>query len=102
MIEELRPADQVELFVELDAKQRDELLPQMDVELAASEPLEERYLSASLFTPARKRGVWPLLLLVAETLTGSVLRHVEHELAAIVALVFFVPLLIGTGGNAGS
>jgi magnesium transporter len=33
---------------------------------------------------------------------GIVLRHFEDELAKVVALSFFVPLLIGTGGNAGS
>lgn len=70
--------------------------------MGAIEPLDERYLSASLFTLARKRGVWLLLLFVAETLTGSVLRHFEQELATVVALAFFIPLLIGTGGNAGS
>jgi len=39
---------------------------------------------------------------VAETFTGSVIRFYESELAAVVALSFFIPLLIGTGGNAGS
>ncbi len=67
--------------------------------MGATEPLEERYLSASLFTMARKRGTWLLLLFAAETLTGSVLRHFEVELATVVALAFFVPLLIGTGGQ---
>jgi magnesium transporter len=42
------------------------------------------------------------LLFVAETFTGTVLRYFESELAAVVALSFFIPLLIGTGGNAGS
>lgn len=70
--------------------------------MGASEPLVKRYLSAGLFTLARKRAVWLLLLFVAETFTGTVLRHFEHELDAVVALAFFVPLLIGTGGNAGS
>jgi magnesium transporter len=50
----------------------------------------------------RKRLSWLLMLFVAETFTGSVLRHFEGELAAVTALAFFVPLLIGTGGNAGS
>ena len=50
----------------------------------------------------RKRIGWLLLLFVAETFTGTVLRHYEGELAAVVALSFFIPLLIGTGGNAGS
>lgn len=43
-----------------------------------------------------------LLLFVAGSLTGSVLRHFEDELQAMVALTFFVPLLIGNGGNAGT
>jgi magnesium transporter len=43
-----------------------------------------------------------VLLFVAETATGTVLRYFEDELAKVVALSFFVPLLIGTGGNAGS
>ena len=43
-----------------------------------------------------------VLLFVAETATGTVLRHFEDELAKVVALSFFIPLLIGTGGNAGS
>ena len=50
----------------------------------------------------RKRIGWLLLLFVAETFTGTVLRFFENELAAVVALSFFIPLLIGTGGNAGS
>jgi magnesium transporter len=51
---------------------------------------------------ARKRIGWLLLLFVTESLTGTVLRHFAGELEAVVALAFFVPLLIGTGGNAGS
>jgi cation transporter-like permease len=43
-----------------------------------------------------------VLLFVAETATGTVLRYFDDELAKVVALSFFVPLLIGTGGNAGS
>ena len=43
-----------------------------------------------------------LLLFLTETLTGSVLRHFEAEMASVVSLAFFIPLLIGTGGNAGS
>jgi magnesium transporter len=39
---------------------------------------------------------------VAETATGTVLRYFEDELAKVVALSFFIPLLIGTGGNTGA
>ena len=43
-----------------------------------------------------------LLLFLAEAYTGTVLRNFENELQAVVALSFFIPLLIGTGGNLGS
>ena len=70
--------------------------------LGASEPLDEPYLDTPISTMFRKRIGWLLLLFVTETFTGSVLRFFEHELAEAIALTFFVPLLIGTGGNAGS
>jgi magnesium transporter len=67
-----------------------------------AEPLDTSYLNTSVFAITRKRVSWLLLLFVTESLTGTVLRHFEDELQAAVALAFFVPLLIGTGGNAGS
>jgi len=74
-----------------------------DIErLGGSQPLDEPYLRARVFAIVRKRIVWLLLLFVAEAYTGTVLRYFENELQAVVALAFFVPLLIGTGGNVGS
>lgn len=70
--------------------------------LGGAEPLDRPYLSTGILTVAWKRIGWLLLLFVTETLTGTVLRHFQHELDTMVALAFFVPLLIGTGGNAGS
>jgi magnesium transporter len=64
--------------------------------------LDKPYFQNSVLMVVRKRIGWLLLLFVAETFTGTVLRHYEGELAAVVALAFFIPLLIGTGGNAGS
>jgi magnesium transporter len=60
------------------------------------------YFLTSLTRTVRSRLTWLILLFVAETATGTVLRYFEDELARVVALSFFVPLLIGTGGNAGS
>lgn len=60
------------------------------------------YFGTSITRVVRTRFGWLLLLFFAETMTGSVLRHFEHELAKVVALAFFIPLIIGTGGNAGS
>jgi magnesium transporter len=60
------------------------------------------YFQTSLLKVVRSRITWLVLLFVAETATGTVLRTFEDELAKVVALSFFIPLLIGTGGNAGS
>ena len=67
-----------------------------------TQPLDRPYLDSGVLTVVRKRIGWLLLLFLTETLTGSVLRHFEEEMAAVVSLAFFIPLLIGTGGNAGS
>jgi magnesium transporter len=52
----------------------------------------------------RRRLPWLLALFVAETFTGSVMRHYGEgsETLALAPLTFFIPLLIGAGGNAGS
>ncbi|HEX3721462.1 MAG TPA: magnesium transporter [Nitrolancea sp.] len=74
-----------------------------DIErLGGSEPLEEPYLRASPVLLWRKRVGWLLALFLAEAYTGTVLRHYQSEVEAVVALSFFIPLLIGTGGNVGS
>jgi magnesium transporter len=72
--------------------------------MAAVKPgaLDKPYFDTPVHRVVRKRIGWLFLLFVAETFTGTVLRHFQAELAAVVALSFFIPLLIGTGGNAGS
>jgi magnesium transporter len=70
--------------------------------LGGSEPLSQPYFAVPLITVARKRIGWLLLLFVGGTLTSSVMRIFEAELEQILMLVVFIPLLIGTGGNAGS
>jgi magnesium transporter len=72
--------------------------------MAAIEPgaLDKPYFENPILKIVRKRITWLLLLFVAETFTGTVLRYFEDELAAVVALSFFIPLLIGTGGDAGA
>jgi magnesium transporter len=67
-----------------------------------STPLEVPYLRASPWLLWRKRIVWLLVLFAAEAYTGTVLRAFEDEMEAVVALAFFIPLLIGTGGNTGT
>jgi magnesium transporter len=70
--------------------------------LGGSQPLDQPYLRVRPFELAKKRVGWLLLLFLGATYTGTVLRHFESQLEAAVALTFFIPLLIGTGGNVGS
>jgi magnesium transporter len=72
------------------------------VAAAEDESGSMNYFSTSIFRVVRMRFGWLLLLFVAGTLTGNVLRHFESEMAQVIALSFFIPLIIGTGGNAGS
>ncbi len=67
-----------------------------------AQPLGRPYLSVGVLPNVGKRIGWLLLLFVTGTLTGTVIRHFEHQLNEVVALAVFVPLLIGTGGNAGT
>jgi magnesium transporter len=74
-----------------------------DIErLGGSQPLNLPYRLATVPLLVRKRVGWLLLLFIAEGYTGTVLQNFEGELSAVVALSFFIPLLIGTGGNIGS
>lgn len=65
-------------------------------------PLEIKYSDASVRTLYRKRIVWLSLLLAAGFFSGSVIAYFEKTLGAIIALAFFIPVLIGTGGNTGT
>ncbi len=70
--------------------------------LGGSEPLDQPYFAASIPQIVGKRIGWLLLLFLASTLSGEVLRFFQEELDTVVALTLFITLIIGTGGNAGS
>jgi magnesium transporter len=70
--------------------------------LGAVQPLEEPYFQAGFWSIARKRGGWLILLFIEEMFTGTALRHYEATLASAIALTFFIPLIISSGGNSGS
>jgi len=50
----------------------------------------------------KRRAGWLIFLLVFDFLTGTVLKTFEHALSSVVALSFFIPMLLDTGGNAGA
>ncbi len=70
--------------------------------LGGSEPLTQPYFAVSAIQMVKKRIGWLFLLFVASTLTGTVLNAFQHELELVITLSLFIPLIIGTGGNAGS
>jgi magnesium transporter len=67
-----------------------------------AEPLRRPYLTTPVLGLVRSRVVWLLILIVAATLTVNVLDYFEETLAEVVSLALFIPLLNGTGGNAGA
>jgi magnesium transporter len=70
--------------------------------MGGSEALDTPYLTAKLPTMIRKRGGWLVMLFIGELLTASAMSHFEDQIAKAVVLALFVPLIISSGGNAGS
>lgn len=70
--------------------------------MAAVSPSEEPYLKTSVWKLTKNRIVWLLLLMLSAALTGSIISGFEDALAALPALVAFIPMLMDTGGNSGS
>lgn len=62
----------------------------------------DNYFQSDLLTVARKRVVWLLVLLVTNTVTGTIIKSQESLLQQVVSLAAFIPLLTGTGGNVGA
>jgi magnesium transporter len=69
---------------------------------AGMEALGMRYLATPFGELVRKRGGWLVLLFLGEMLTASAMAFYEADIAAAVVLALFVPLIISSGGNAGS
>jgi magnesium transporter len=70
--------------------------------MAAVQPTDEGYINASTFQLARKRILWLSILMISATLTGLIIRKFENALQSVVVLAAFIPMLMDTGGNAGS
>jgi magnesium transporter len=70
--------------------------------MAALNPSEEPYLKTSIIKLTRNRIVWLLFLMLSAAITGGIIGGFEDALAALPILVAFIPMLMDTGGNAGS
>lgn len=70
--------------------------------MAAISPSDRPYLATSPWEIWKHRIPWLLLLMVSATFTGMVITQFEDALAACTVLVAYIPMLMDTGGNAGS
>ena len=65
-------------------------------------PSEKTYIRSSPWDLFKSRIPWLLLLMVSATFTGMIISSFESALATHAALIAFIPMLMGTGGNSGS
>lgn len=80
---------------------KEEATEDMEI-MAAISPTDDPYLKTSAFTHAKKRIFWLLFLTLSASITGAIMSFFEDAFVAIPALVTFIPMLMGTGGNCGS
>jgi magnesium transporter len=70
--------------------------------LGAIEALDEPFINLSIRELVKKRAHWLMVLFIGEMLTATAMGFFEHEIEKSVALALFIPLIIASGGNAGS
>lgn len=74
-----------------------------DIEkMAALIPSEDEYLKTGVFTLAKNRIAWLLILMISGTISSAIISGYEAVLASSIILSSFFPILMDTGGNAGS
>lgn len=70
--------------------------------MAAITSAEETYFKTSVFSHAKNRIAWLLVLMLSSTITGTIITSYENAFAVVPLLVSFIPMLMDTGGNCGS
>ncbi len=70
--------------------------------MAAVVPSDESYFKTSVFGHAKNRIIWLMILMLTGILTGAIITGYEEAFQAYPMLVAFIPMLMGTGGNAGA
>ena len=70
--------------------------------IAAVDPLEDSYTRTSILTLSWKRGMWLGILFFPGMITVFSLEHYEGQLEKFAWLPWFLPLIMGCGGNSGS
>lgn len=70
--------------------------------IGGTEALNEPYLDVSIIQLYKKRIIWLVLLFFGELLTITAMSNFENQIAQVVILATFIPLIISSGGNSGS
>lgn len=70
--------------------------------MASLTPSEDEYLKTGVFSLAKNRIGWLLILMIAATFTGQIIEGFEAQLATVAGLTACIPMLMGTGGNSGN
>ena len=70
--------------------------------MAAIIPTEDTYFKTGVFTHAKNRILWLLVLMLSSAFTGAIIENYEAAIAGVPILVAFIPMIMGTGGNCGS
>ncbi len=70
--------------------------------MAGIQPNENTYFENTIFAMAKQRILWLMVLMVSATFTGRIIQQYESVLQSVVLLAAFIPMLMDTGGNAGS
>ena len=70
--------------------------------LGGMEALDEPYMTIALWRMIKKRASWLIILFLGEMLTATAMQKYEEDIAKAAVLAIFLPLIISSGGNAGS
>ncbi|MBK8087023.1 MAG: magnesium transporter [Chitinophagaceae bacterium] len=70
--------------------------------MGGTEALDEPYIETPIFKLFKKRVVWLIILFFGELMTITAMQGYEDEIAKVVILATFIPLIISSGGNSGS
>lgn len=65
-------------------------------------PSDKPYMKTSVFGLYKKRAPWLLILMLSATFTSAIISSFEAVLANVLILSSFIPMITGSGGNAGS
>lgn len=103
LFQNMNSVDRAKNTIELENKDLIEIENTEDFQkMEAMVPSEKPYLQTPVFQLAKSRVVWLLVLMISATITGSIIKQFDEVIQSVVILAAFIPMLMDTGGNAGS